>query len=461
MNRAAFLVAAALACALAGYVAAAPHLFADARAPLIVGAAGAGVGIFVGCARSRRSLGRVDPFDPAVFPLGYIAFSFLAPCWAFFADHKELLGFTSETMHPNTPYLMAAATLAVTLGVHCARRPSFVSDDDQARPPDPHILMSVGRALLVGAVLIGVFNLARGGAAVRHLDQTQTTGLDTLQAALQIALPLGVVLVLVGRRHAESSGLLSSADWLLIITNMALLALFGGRASLIAIMLCVLYAHTRARGGIRTTAIGLGVALILSAAVLWHRATAVGGHRHSVVDSILIDLSPATYSTGITARALSGTDAMRFGSTYFDAIARQVPPPFNNWFVGKGETGTMAFREMIGANNPDQGWGYSVPAEGYLNFGIVGLVGVCLILGMVLGNLYRRRAWPSFTAPGLLYPLVLAATPIAIRSDSVGLIKSGLYPLVAAGLIFAVARSQSGKTQGAIRPVSVRSTRAT
>lgn len=96
---------------------------------------------------------------------------------------------------------------------------------------------------------------------------------------------------------------------------------------------------------------------------------------------------------------------------------------------------------MIGFTNPDLGLGYSVPAEGYLNFGIVGLLIACFTVGTVLAWTHSRARWGELSIPAIIYPLALSLLPVLLRSDALGLTKLLAYPLIAAAIILALARS--------------------
>ena len=62
------------------------------------------------------------------------------------------------------------------------------------------------------------------------------------------------------------------------------------------------------------------------------------------------------------------------------AFERQLPSPIAIPLFGPpDDTAARRFRALVGFNNPNQGIGYSIPAEGYLNFGRFGVFGICLL----------------------------------------------------------------------------------
>lgn len=410
--------------------------------PLALGAIVAIGGIIHGSLRSRARLGYVDLFDPAVFPLGYVAVSFLAPAWSYFIDHQPLLGFTTAQMSPQTPWLMCLATVALTLGVTYRRseRPASAGKlaELRGRP-----LLHLGRVFLLVPLVVGGYNVARGGAAVRGIDQVAVTALDTLNVAAQLLMPLAALLMLAGHRALGRIGLLATSDWIMLTAAITLIGATGSRSPAIATALALLYVNTRRRGAWKATALGLLAVLLFVVVVASYRASQSGTERNlNGVHSALTDLSVATYTTGITAKVVPDPWAPEYGATYAGAIARQLPSAISArlGFVS-GPSGTSSFRDMINAKNPNQGWGYSLPAEGYLNFGALGLASACLLYGLTLSWAYIARAWLPTRTRALFYPILMTAMPIAIRSDAIGLIKSVLYPLIITAFVFALARS--------------------
>jgi len=134
------------------------------------------------------------------------------------------------------------------------------------------------------------------------------------------------------------------------------------------------------------------------------------------------------------------------GSTYVASIERQLPgaiavavfgPPTN--------TASFEFRRLIGFSNPDAGFGFSLPSEGYLNFGLGGVLAAALMLGGLLGYAARRTAIRPTHARHLLYAILLATLPLSFRSDALQQIKTVLYPMLLSMLVLRLASSLSSR----------------
>ena len=130
-----------------------------------------------------------------------------------------------------------------------------------------------------------------------------------------------------------------------------------------------------------------------------------------------------------------------WGSTFVGSLFYLLPGQIASRLFGPpGEVlAAGKFREIVGLSNPNHGVGYSLPAEGYLNFGIVGLVGVCIAYGLLLAVAYRKSDLVSGRVVGIAYLLLLAGLPMDLRAHSLGLMKGVAYSaiLFAIGVFFA------------------------
>ncbi|MFC4553889.1 O-antigen polysaccharide polymerase Wzy [Georgenia faecalis] len=417
--------------------------------PLMWGWAVAAVGIGTGIIRSRADNGYVDIFHPLIFPLGYAAVSFLLPAWSILVDGAAPLGFTAKQMHPQTAYYMFLAVLAFGLGLGVTTR-KVRSNARQLdwRPPEfARTQMQVARLLLLVPLGLSVWNLVRGGLGARGLNQTDYGLMSTVGAFALIVTPLAVVMLTTAHRERGKRGILPASDWALLISLAVLSGYAGNRGAMIAIAIVLLYAITRKRTSPIKVAAGFGAVLVAVAAVVNYRSAVVSRSEFALdLEATVTDLGVATFTTGITAQQVPDTMPFAGGGTYAAAVARQLPSPIANALFGPpDDTGSQAFRDMLSFTNPHQGFGYSLPAEGYLNFGTVGLVAACFIFGLVVARSHSRAAWPANTSSALLYPVVLAALPMALRSDALGTIKSVLYPLIAAGLVLAWSRAAAAR----------------
>jgi hypothetical protein len=154
-------------------------------------------------------------------------------------------------------------------------------------------------------------------------------------------------------------------------------------------------------------------------------------------------------------RYVPDSEPLRLGSTYVAALQRQLPGPIALEILGPPtDTASFELRQMLGFYDPDAGFGFSLPAEGFLNFGLVGVVGACVVTGLLLGGSYARRpAGLPDRALHVLYPLIVASLPLSLRADAVQQIKTVLYPMVFAAVVFALAR-QGDEPEPVHRPLS-------
>jgi hypothetical protein len=95
-------------------------------------------------------------------------------------------------------------------------------------------------------------------------------------------------------------------------------------------------------------------------------------------------------------------------------------------------TGTLVYREIINFTYAGQGWGFSLPTEGYVNFGFPGVVGAGAFLGALFGNTYKlaQRDQIDNRIGSYVYPLLISYLPFGIRTDALGEMKSVIYPII-------------------------------
>lgn len=380
----------------------------------------------------------MDPFHPLVIPAAYLSFSFLAPTWAYFAEGKTLLTFNARMMHPDAPTLMLIATVGVIAGLGLPLHSRLPKTPPGSMPP----VVQAGRAMLLGALLFNLYNIASGALVSRGVDQTTRTGFTSIAVLVTLLIPAGVLLLL--NVNADGRRLLAPIDWVLVLAVGATGTLTGDRSDAVTIMICLLYGYTRRKYSRTALIAALVGAVTLTLAVGTYRALARGAVPNpsaSRLDAVLTDLSVASYTTGITAGNVPRSHSYEAGATYLDAAIRQLPGELANWLIGPPvNTGNQTFRDLIGFTYSGQGFGYSLPAEGYLNFGVIGTFLACFTWGAFGAWAYRRCAWPASTARALAYPVLIATMPICVRSDAVGMVKGVLYPVLMIALVLWLAR---------------------
>lgn len=113
-----------------------------------------------------------------------------------------------------------------------------------------------------------------------------------------------------------------------------------------------------------------------------------------------------------------------YGETYVQAIAT-LPP---SWIHRSDIPSLSEWLVSLYAPGSSGGYGFSLSAEAYLNFGLVGIYPVFLLLGLTqraIVNRFGRSEWCTFFSV-----FMLAAVLYAIRGDSSQLIKLMIYGAV-------------------------------
>lgn len=123
-----------------------------------------------------------------------------------------------------------------------------------------------------------------------------------------------------------------------------------------------------------------------------------------------------------------------FGGTYVQTIL-SLPP---TWIYDSGVPSLSAWLVQLYAPGSDGGYGFSLSAEAYMNFGFAGVFVVFVLLGLsirAIATRFGRSDWRSF-----LSVYYLAIVLYAIRGDSSQVIKSVVYGTI----FFAVISITSG-----------------
>ena len=397
-----------------------------------------------GAITTRRQYGHLDPFAPTVAPVAYVGFSFLAPAWRMLVQGKTLLGFSPYSFAQETPRLVALAALSFFIGTSLFFSRSSRSNGGPSahRLWHPSLNLTVaGYCLLAASFALAMYSLTQGGVTTRGLDQTSYSAGKALDSLARMAAPAAVLMLMFGKAGSPVGPKLTRTDLLLISLLVALLGLGGNRGAAVGIFFALGYGYTRNRSRVRAIVLGSACIAFFSVAVSAYRQTANGrAATLTGLDSILTDLSVVTYTVGATAAAIPTTQPLLMGATFGEAVLRQLPSPIAVRLFGPPmDTGSSIFRRLIGLNNPNFGVGYSLPAEGYLNFGTVGLVLTSFVLGFGLAVSYAiaRRSETVARTMTFIYPLALVAMPPSLRADSLGGIKAILYPVLMVGLALA------------------------
>jgi hypothetical protein len=398
-----------------------------------------------GVRRVRAETGSIDLFHPLGFPLLYVGFSFLAPLWLDDVAGTPLRGLRGSTpIASDTVALMIIGVAGFAAGSVVRFRPRQPSAPRRAiAPVSPSRLLAVGRLLLLLPLTISLERVIAGAVRHRGLNQLVVSPHSVLSALLDPTEIAAVVLILVAHRMARHDRLMHRLDWLLVGGLILLIGARGSRGNAIALMLVLTLGAAYRRGRIRAVLLGVGVMAVFGVVVLQYRSTQAG-HEASrgAVDTLVGDMTVASFSTGATAWVVPSQVPYAHGSTYVAALERQLPSPLVTPVLGApDDTAARRFRQLIGFTNPDAGIGYSIPAEGYLNFGRLGVFGVMLGLGLVLAAAYARFDPLAERTTRLLYPVTVAVLPFGLRSDSLGLTKTILYSAILIQLALVLART--------------------
>jgi hypothetical protein len=287
---------------------------------------------------------------------------------------------------------------------------------------------------------------AAGGAVytrgIGQITATSSKGLDAVTGPVALT---AVIMILAAHRTAGRSRLMSWVDWGLIGTFIALTGLTGSRAGPISLLVLLTLAHTHRGGGVRAVVVSLVVMGMFGVGVLEYRTAARGAQStDSASDILLGDMTVAAFTVGATAAAVPSDMPYQNGRTLGAAALRQLPSPIAIPLFGPAhDTGTWKFREIIGLSNPNFGVGFSLPADGYLNFGRVGVFGICGLLGMLFAWAYPRLDFASGRPLGLFYPVLVASLPFGLRSDALGTTKNLLYAMIVLAVIMVASRAST------------------
>jgi hypothetical protein len=169
---------------------------------------------------------------------------------------------------------------------------------------------------------------------------------------------------------------------------------------------------------------------------------------NTVVGDLINNVSSPLYVTNEIVQRVPSIFPYTEGSTYLEALKRQLPGPIANGLFGPPtDTGAYQFRVIEGYYNPNQGYSFALPAEGYLNFGVVGVALAGMVLGLSLGLSWNRTRGVPQRARQIVYPVILVALPVGLRSDALTQIKLVLAPVVIVAIVLAICRLPSSASQ--------------
>jgi len=258
---------------------------------------------------------------------------------------------------------------------------------------------------------------------------------------------LGVVVV----ASAVLLGMAMTAGWLgyfkgqlsrgeiavVTVSSASMLAVHGQRAALLVPLLMIMtvyhYAvrHLRGRDIVLIGLVGVLIVGLLGMPRLrfvGNEQVALGLGDYAKITGWLVARNLTAFDAlMLVAQRVPGEVGYQWGRSYVDAIKMVVPrwlyaeKPERNLFnrlLRPGKSGSMAL---------------SLPAEGYLNFGVAGLLAETLVLGVAYRTAYSYRQRHPRSAPAILaYALAVPVFGLLWRG---GLMGGGLGHLIGYGVV--------------------------
>jgi hypothetical protein len=387
----------------------------------------------IGMQRSRAAHGFIDPFHPLAFPLIYVGFSFLAPLWLADVLGEPLRGLgRSIPIAPDTVRLLVIGVVGFAAGAMVRFRTPHRTAARPMPPISPQRVLVFGRWVLLIPLAISAERVAAGAIYHRGLHQFATSPTGTLSALIDPTEISALILILLAHRLAKRDTLMAPLDWLMVGGLIVVTGAHGSRGNAIALLLVLTLAHAHRRRRMLAVVVGAIVIAVFGVVVLQYRSAQAGRTVTAGAAQILIgDMTVAAFSTGATAAVVPRSVPYAHGATFGAAVERQLPSPIANRLFGPpDDTAARRFRQLVGFTNQNSGIGYSIPAEGYLNFGRFGVFGICLVLGLAFAWAYARFDFATARTRALLYAILVAVLPFGLRSDTLGLIKSILYTAI-------------------------------
>jgi len=397
-----------------------------------------------------------DWFHPLAFPLAYVTLTLIGPVLFILATGTPI---GSSTKKDLTPTLLAVFVLTV-VGMAVGSVAALVVFRGRARlragtgrqgAVDYALLRRVGRSIILLTIVLraseipGALSHPYGfGAVIYNVDAMA-------RAATNILVFAAVILISISNAQLHRRVLLTG-DYLLFGAFVFFTLLTGNRGELVGPALFALYVH---HAYVRPMRLWRGILLGLVVVAVF---TAVGQYRvgqglptdsTTLASRAMVPVSTPVLVTNNVIKTVPSKHPFTHGSTYLESIRRQLPGPIAVELFGPpNATGSFVYRQLISYTNPNAGFAFSVPSEAYLNFGLAGAFGVAAILGLLIGYAYRRQSARPSRAVHVLYPILIAALPLSLRSDAVQQVKLVLYPMILLALLFRWAAVRGSKSAG-------------
>jgi hypothetical protein len=303
-------------------------------------------------------------------------------------------------------------------------------------------LRRLAKVFLTLASIFYCYRLLGFELSQRGVGQVERTVLDSVNVALQISVVVAITLLLVA--NAGSKKILNTVtEWIQALLPGLAVGATGARSLLVVSMLVLVagIALKSQRSIVKTTVLLGGAVGALVLILLYRtRTTQIGFERVYEATAGSIKNSIALTMTYVPADS-----PFRMGETVAHSVINLIPSPIIAFLGWEGtESGASAFRNIIDFRNSNSGLGYSLAAEGYLNFGVSGMVAFSGVLGLSMAYLWQRASLKPTSALDLLYVALFAVFPSVWRADSLALFKTSVYTLILFAGAMMYARKPSG-----------------
>lgn len=361
--------------------------------------------------RIGRARGQFDlPWIGFLFPLAFVLFHF----GTFGLEHRwyarELVGFAWQ--------VSVLGLLAWLSGFDAARgaarirlRPMFVVSGRPIGPFDRRMVLNAAKGAIVLALglqaalllkygVVEFFTRVYGKEALTPSADNWLAYLYTLGGVIMSP----AIVTLAAASVACTGKLFPSRRWLLVVLlYLASMMAEGDRGSLaLAVLPLLIIQHY----WVRRVRWRSGMLLILAGLTMFGMLKLYRGSKN-VADAVAETFQASTYemlfhemgnTLDVVVRSMAVVPVREDyfgGKTYVWAVARALP----NMSLQPREWGFVSSKWIVEETAPDiaarfGGFGFSIVAEAYINFGALGVGGFLFLLGVVTGRLERLLAAP-------------------------------------------------------------------
>lgn len=376
-----------------------------------------------------------DPLHPLVFPILYLATVCLVVPLHVATSRQDLGRVLVHSLDGPAPGILLLGFLTFVVGSMAGLRNVEIQSAATARSIDrPEMMELSGRLLLVASGLLKLVQIRLAAGRVYGENQVGG-GAFSLITTLTEGLFLSAIALLCVARHVQGKSPVHLVDLLIVLAyGGASGILLGSRSELIAPMLILLWGLSRYRRVPMVLLLAVTAAVISAFSYIQTTRGASTADSKSPLETTLIDLSSPYYLLDELAARVPDPVGYTSGQTYIAALEMMLPSPIRQVLMPSTDppaTATFIYRDIINFTDVNQGFGFAYPAEAYLNFGLLGVGASGFLLGFLLATAYAASLHLQVgRLVTMVYPLLVACLPYGYRSDSLGMTKMVLYPLI-------------------------------